>query len=122
MNNYIFSGFSTSHPSNSRSWALYDIDLIKCDLTNHFHTRIGERRMRPTFGCSIWDKFMEPMSPSLKEDIEEEVIRIISLDTRVSIKKISMFSRESGLTILVDLFYRPFDIVDQFRIEFENRQ
>ncbi len=118
----IFVGFSTIGNSNNRSWTLYDIELIKKDLLNHFHTRKGERVMRPTFGCAIWELIGEQMTESVVEQCRTEVERIVNLDSRVVVRNIYVDTMEHGIIVIADLYYRPFDIVDQFRITFESRQ
>lgn len=121
-NERIFVGFSTRGTSDSRSWVLYDIDLIKQDLLNHFHTRKGERVMRPLFGCSIWDLIGEQLTPDIKDQVREEVERIVALDSRVSNRGVYVDSNDHTITVLVDLFYREYDIVDRFKITFDSRQ
>lgn len=118
----IFVGFSTAGNSQNRSWALYDIELIKKDLLNHFHTRKGERVMRPTFGCSIWELINEQMTDGVVEQCKTEVERIVSLDSRVVVRDVYVDTMEHGILVMADLYYRPFDIVDRFRISFESRQ
>jgi phage baseplate assembly protein W len=122
MADRIFRGYSTSGNSNTRSWALNDIELIKRDLMNHFYTKKGERVMRPDFGCIIWDYFMEQMTPDVGEIIEDEVKRIVSFDTRVSTKSVKLFTKGNGLTVVVDLYYRPFDLVETLQLNFDARQ
>ena len=118
----IFVGFSTRAASDSRSWVLYDTDLIKQDLLNHFHTRKGERVMRPTFGCSIWDLIGEQLTPDVKEEVREEVERIIALDSLVQNRGVYVDSSDHSIVVLVDLYYRPYDIVERFKIVFDQRQ
>ena len=48
-----YKGFSTV--AGVKSNQLYDLDIIKQDLINHFYTRKGERVMNPDFGSIIWD-------------------------------------------------------------------
>lgn len=121
-NERIFVGYSTQGKSSSRSWALYDIDLIKNDLMMHFHTRMGERRMRPNFGCSIWDLIGEQLTPDVRDQIHDEVSRIIDLDTRVSNRGVNVTSKDNSIVVLVDLFYHHYNIVDSFKIAFDARQ
>lgn len=118
----FFTGFSTLGTSKSRSWVLYDLDLIKRDLLNHFHTRLGERVMRPTFGCAIWDYLYEQLTPDVVERVETEVTRIVNLDTRTEARSIKVQTHEHGIVVIVDLYYRPYDMAEQFRIEFDARQ
>lgn len=122
MDKKYFIGYSTIGNRTSRDWTLYDLDLIKRDLLNHFQTRVGERVMRPTFGCEIWNYIHEPLTPDIVSLIENEVTRIVSLDARTEVRNIGVQTYEHGVVVLVDLFYRPFDMIDRFRIEFDARQ
>ena len=122
MKKRLFTGYSTIDLSKDRSWVLYDLELIKRDLLNHFMTRKGERILRPTFGCSIWSYIHEPLTPEIVDRIEEEVTRIVTLDSRTETRRIVTETYRHGVVVLVDLYYRPYDIEEQFRIEFEGRQ
>ncbi len=121
-NERIFVGFSTQGASDSRSWALYDIDLIKQDLLVHFHTRRGERVMRPNFGCSIWDYIAEQMTNDVLDAIKEEAERIIALDSRVVNRGVYVDSTDHAIIVVIDLYYHKYDIVDRFKLTFESRQ
>ena len=57
-----YKGFSTLN-SGAEHYSLYDFELIKQDLLNHFYIRQGERLMNPEFGTVIWDLLFEPMTP-----------------------------------------------------------
>ena len=48
----IFKGFSTVDKIRA-PYSLFDQELIKRDLLNEFHTRKGERLMKPNFGSII---------------------------------------------------------------------
>jgi phage baseplate assembly protein W len=120
-----YKGFSTVS-TNSLSFALYDLDLIKQDLLNHFHIRLGEMLERPTFGTVIWDKLFEPMTEQLREIIKNDVNRIIAFEPRVVAKKIEISqeydksSRGHGLKIECQLEYLPYHIIDTMRIKFDS--
>lgn len=116
-----FRGFSTFNAERMRSWARYDIELIKRDLLNHFHTRIGERVMRPEFGCRIWDYLMEPMTPMLREMIVNEAVRICQSDSRVELIDVQVSEFENGIRIENTLNYVGFGVVDTFAVDFELR-
>jgi len=53
-NGRSYRGFSTVN-QNTEGFALYDFELIKQDIINHFHIRQGEKLSDPTFGTIIWD-------------------------------------------------------------------
>lgn len=110
INNYFtsYSGFSTVGVNGNQSWARYDIDLIRTDLMNHFQTRIGERVMRPDYGCRIWDWLMEPMTPALREMIVNEVVRVFKADTRLVLTEVRVFQLDNGIRIECSLNYVGF--------------
>ncbi len=96
-----YKGFSSS--SNGRRFRLGDLDLIKQDLVNHFNIRKGEKLMRPTFGCGIWDYLFEPMTDSLREAIVAEIKQVIDYDPRVNADKVMVTSYEQGIQIELDI-------------------
>jgi len=54
-----YKGFSTVNPDNI-GFQLYDLQLVKQDIINHFHIRQGELLSNPNFGTIIWDILYEP--------------------------------------------------------------
>jgi hypothetical protein len=56
-----YKGISTVNP-NSKDFKLRNIDLIKQDIVNHFHIRLGEKLERPEFGTIVWDVLFEPLT------------------------------------------------------------
>ncbi len=118
----IFRGFSTIGADTARSWHLYDVALIRRDLLNHFHTRVGERVMRPSWGCRIWDYLMEPLTETLRLLIVEEAVRICREDTRVEVIDVTVDETDNGLSIVITLKYLPNGDAETFVVDFEARQ
>ena len=52
--NQIFNGFSTIG-REFKDPKLYDIELVKQDLLNHFNIRKGEKLENPNFGTNLWN-------------------------------------------------------------------
>jgi len=80
--NHYYKGFSTVNASNAGN-SLYDLELIKQDITNHFNTKKGERLMNPEFGSIIWDLLMEPLTEETTEALREDIRTICTADPRV---------------------------------------
>jgi len=115
-------GFSTAvDSSTNRSYQLVDYELAKRDLLNAFHTRKGERLMYPLLGTIIWDYVMEPLTSSNKDLIYYDVINIVNQDNRFSFISCTISEIDYGLTITMDLLYVPTESVEQFKIDFEDR-
>jgi len=112
-----YRGISTV--ANPNGFNLYDIQLIKQDIINHFHIRQGEKLSDPKFGTIIWDILFEPFTDDLKQLIIEDITEIINYDPRVSVNSIIVDSYESGIQIDCSLTYLPYSISESMRIKFD---
>jgi phage baseplate assembly protein W len=113
-----YKGFSTVS-SDSASFALYDLALIKQDILNHFHIRQGERLSDPTFGTIIWDLLFEPLTEDLKALIAKNVEDIINYDPRVKADQVIITQYESGIQIECKLTYLPYYITESMQLRFD---
>ena len=113
-----YRGFSTVNP-DSIGYQLYDIQIIKQDIINHFHIRQGELLSNPNFGTIIWDILYEPLTERLKEVIAENVTTIINYDPRVSVVSVSIDQYESGIQIDSTLSFLPYNISENMRLTFD---
>jgi phage baseplate assembly protein W len=113
-----YKGFSTVNP-NTENFALFDFELIKQDIINHFHIRQGERLMNPEFGTIIWDLLFEPLTDDVKYAITENVNEIINYDSRVTAEQVVVTAYESGIQIRCVLKYRPYNLQQQLELRFD---
>lgn len=114
----MYKGFSTIS-TDTENFSLYDIQLIKQDLLNHFHVRQGERLMQPTFGTIIWDLLFEPLTEELKEFILQNVNTIINYDPRIKAEQVIVTQYESGIQIECVLTYLPYNISEALQLRFD---
>jgi phage baseplate assembly protein W len=113
-----YRGISTTDP-DTKEYKLFDIGLIKQDIVNHFHIRLGEKLENPSFGTIIWDVLYEPFTESLKEVIVKNVTEIINYDPRVTVDKIVVDSFESGIQIQCELTYLDYSISEYLQFRFD---
>ena len=116
----LFRGFSSTGKINPKT-EIFDIDLVKEDLLNHFHTARGERVMRPEFGSIIWDLLFEPFDEATKEAIIEDVQSIIAFEPRVELTNLDIIEFEHGLRLNVGLLYTPLNAIGTLEVEFDRR-
>lgn len=116
----LFRGFN-SIDKISPSTEIFDSELVKRDLLNHFHTSRGERVMRPNFGSIIWDLLFEPFDNIIREEVVADVETIIGFDSRVTLQQVDVVEFEHGLRINVALLYHPLEAIGLFEIEFDRR-
>ena len=119
---WYFVGFNSTNTTLTRKSKVYDADLVTADLLFAFNTRVGERVMRPDWGCAIWDYFMEPMTPILHDQIIAEATRICESDSRVNVQSITVYTIQNGIIIEFQLFYVPFNVYNTFTVTFEDAQ
>lgn len=118
---FKYKGFSSKE--NSKNFKLYDFDLIKQDLLNHFYIRKGEKLENPEFGTILWDLLFEPFTEDVKTLISNDVEEIINYDPRIVVQAIIVDSTPQGIRIEADLLYLPFNINERMTLNFdkENR-
>ena len=114
---FTYKGFSSNEVN--KNFKLYDINLVKQDLINHFYIRKGEKLENPDFGTVIWDMLFEPFTPDVKKIIAKDVEAIINYDPRFSISEINIDSTDQGMRIQVDLVYIPFNINERMTLNFD---
>lgn len=113
-----YRGFSTVNP-NTENYNLFDYELIKQDLFNHFYTRQGERLMNPTYGTIIWDIIFEPLTPQIKDLITQNVNTIINYDPRLQAENVIVSSYESGIQIQCTLKFLPYNLQQSLQLRFD---
>ena len=114
---YTYKGFSSSE--SNKNFKLYDINLVKQDLINHFYIRKGEKVENPEFGTVICDMLFEPFTPDVKEIIAKDVEAIVNYDPRISVQEVQVDSTDQGMRIQVELIYRPFNITEKMSLNFD---
>jgi phage baseplate assembly protein W len=118
--NRIFKGYSTVEASSINDSVLYDIALIKRDITNHFSIKRGEKLENPNFGTTIPWLLFEPFSDEIEKAIEEDVINIFTYDPRVRLNVVEVlkdYDRQS-ITVNCEVTYVPFNVTDGISWEF----
>jgi phage baseplate assembly protein W len=114
----MYRGFSTVNTS-TENFSLYDFELIKQDLINHFYIRQGERLMQPRFGTVIWDLLFEPLTEEVKAVIRQNVDEILNYDPRVQAGNVLITPYDTGLQIECTLKYLPYNISQALQLKFD---
>lgn len=114
----MYKGFSTVN-TETDNFALYDFELIKQNLMNHFYIRQGERLMNPAFGTIIWDLIFEPLTEEVKELILQNVNDIVNYDPRVQASDVMVTSYETGIQLQVTLTYLPYNLSESLQLQFD---
>lgn len=114
---FRYKGFSSNETKNN--FKLYDIELVKRDLMNHFYIRKGEKLENPGFGTIIWDMLFENFTAEVRRLITEDVEQIINYDPRVKVNTLTIDSTDQGIRIQADVVYLPFNINERMTFDFD---
>ena len=114
---FTYKGFSSKE--TKKNFKLYDIDLVKQDLINHFYIRKGEKLENPDFGTVIWDLLFEPMTEEVKKLIAKDVEDVINYDPRISVESVSIDSTDQGIQVSANLIYLPFNVSERMTFDFD---
>jgi phage baseplate assembly protein W len=117
---HYYKGFSTTNPDN-RGSKLYDFELIKQNILNHFNTRKGQRVMNPKFGTIIWDVLMEPLTPQIRNVLTKDIEEICTSDARVYPTQIQVNEYEQGYLIDIILVMRNTDQSSALKLVFDQK-
>lgn len=114
---FTYKGFNSKE--TSRNFKLYDIDLVKQDLINHFYIRKGEKLENPEFGTVIWDMLFENFTEEVKNIIAKDVEDIVNYDPRLVVNEVVVDSTDQGIRIQADLTYIPFNVNERMTFDFD---
>jgi phage baseplate assembly protein W len=114
---FRYKGFSSRE--FKRNYKLYDFELVKQDIINHFYIRKGEKLENPNFGTIIWDVLFENFTEDVKIAIARNVEEIINYDQRVKVNSVSVDTTEQGMRIEAELVYLPLDMTDVLVLNFD---
>jgi len=114
---FRYRGFSSREVK--KNFKVYDFELVKQDIINHFYIRKGEKLENPNFGTIIWDILFENFTPEIKEAIAKNVEEIINFDRRVKVNSITIDSTEQGMRIEAELVYLPLNLTEILRLDFD---
>ena len=112
-----FRGFSTIDRKFGNV-VLEDVELAKRDLLNHFYTRKGERLGEPEFGSILPDLVFEPLDDFTINDVEDDVVSIVSTDPRWELNSVDTEVGDHSITCRVNLTYRPDSTIEELYLEF----
>jgi phage baseplate assembly protein W len=114
---FTYKGFSSKE--SSKNYKLYDIDLVKQDLINHFYIRKGEKLENPEFGTVIWDMIFEQFTEEVKTIIAKDVEDIVNYDPRIIVNEVQVDSTDQGIRIEATITYIPFNISERMTFDFD---
>lgn len=117
----LFKGFSTQGRT-FQDPKLYDIELVKQDLFNHFNIKKGEKLENPNFGTNIWQYLFDPLDDQTKNAIVEDVQTVINYDPRVTLDQLEINEYEHGIQVSMTVLYIEYGVGESFNLLFDQSE
>ena len=117
----IFKGFSTQG-REFQDPKLYDIELVKQDIFNHFNIRKGEKLENPEFGTNIWQYIFDPLDDQTRQAILDDAQNVIGYDPRVVLDQLELDEYEHGIQVTLSVLYVGYGIGERFNLLFDQNQ
>lgn len=114
---HLYKGFSSLNEDNPTA-KLFDLDLIKQDILNHFNTRKGTRVMNPNFGSRIWDLLMEPLTAETRDVLVADIKAICTADSRVVPTQMDLTEYSNGYILELTLVLKATNESASMKIKF----
>lgn len=114
----FYRGFSTVDNTVADT-RIYDFKLVKQDILNQFNVRKGERVMNPEFGTIIWDVLFEPFTDAVKNEITDDITKIVTSDPRASATNINVIEQEYGMLLEITMVYADSDQSEVLKLNFD---
>lgn len=107
----VFGGIGTitTQPRSGRRYSLTDQQLVIRDLLNALSIKQGDKVGQPTYGTTLWSYVFEPATDDVRNQIETEVRRVISLDPRIVLNSVGAYSQENGFLLQIEMAFSPFN-------------
>ena len=121
VNSQIFKGVSTQG-REFKDPKLYDVELVKQDLLNHFNIRKGEKLENPDFGTNIWLYVFDPLDEETKNLVIEDVETVVNYDPRVTLDQIEVQESDHGLSVKMTVLYIGYAIGETINLLFDQNQ
>lgn len=101
-------------PRVGKKFKLVDDQLVIQDLLNAFSIKQGDKPGQPGYGTTLWNFVFDPNTADLRDQLEDEIRRVVSQDPRISIGTIQLFTQENGILIEMEVAIQPYNNVVPF--------
>lgn len=92
-----------------KKFSLVDEQLVIQDFINAFNIKQGTKVGQPGYGTTLWDYVFDPNTADVITAIQTEVRRVASGDPRITIANISVYPKDNGILVELEMAVTPFN-------------
>lgn len=91
-----------------KKYRMVDAPLVIQDFINALNIRFGSKVGQPAYGTTLWDYVFEPNTQNTRDQLENELRRVASLDKRIALNYVNSFWQENGILVEIQASVIPF--------------
>lgn len=103
-----------------KKFKLVDEQLIVQDFINALNIQQGQKVGQPQYGTTIWSFIFEPNTLDTQTKLQNEILRVASLDPRMLINSINVYPQDNGILIEIEMAIAPMNNAFQLSVFFDN--
>jgi phage baseplate assembly protein W len=92
-----------------KKFKMVDEQLVIQDFINALNIPLGQKVGQPGYGTTLWSFVFEPNTADTTRQIEAEIRRIASLDPRIVLNTVTVYSQEHGILVEVEMAITPYN-------------
>jgi len=103
----------------SKKFRLTDEQLVIDDFINALNIPQGQKPGRPEYGTTLWSFIFEPNTQDVITELEEEIQRVASSDSRLILNSVNAYTSENGILLEIEVAIAPFNNPMTFSVFFD---
>lgn len=112
---------STTNPFIvGNKFQLVDTPLVVQDFINALNIQQGQKVGNPAYGTTLWGFVFEPNTADVQFQLQNEILRVASLDPRMIVNAVNAYPQENGILIEIEMAISPFNDAFSLNVFFDN--
>lgn len=104
-----------------KKFRIVDAPLVVQDFINALNIKFGTKVGQPGYGTTLWDFVFEPNTVDVRDKLQNEIMRVASLDKRIEVNYVNPFFQDNGILVEVQLTILPFNQPLSLTVLFDNK-
>lgn len=106
--------------NTGKKFKLTDSKLVIRDFINALNIQKGQKVGNPDYGTTLWSFVFEPNTFDVQNQLQNEIKRVASLDSRLIVNSVKAFTQDLGILVEVELAVSPFNQAELISVFFNS--
>lgn len=114
-------GTITNPVVTSKKYRVIDDELVILNYLNALNIPQGSKPGKPSYGTNLWNFIFEPNTQDTISDLQEELLRVSSMDPRLIINSINIYAQDNSIVAQIELAVNPNNVSQILNIMFDQQ-